>query len=137
MTDKQRRFCEEYLKDRNATQAAIRAGYSKRTAKQIGNSLLQNKESDLWKYIQQETERLKSEAVADAQEIMEFLTSDMRGEKSDEVLAMDGTVVQLKAPTKDRIKAADSLGTRYGMWTDRKEINVQVPVFEGEDDIPD
>ena len=95
MTDNQRRFCEEYLKDRNATQAAIRAGYSKRTAKQIGNSLLQNKESDLWKYIQQETERLKSEAVADAQEIMEFLTSDMRGEKSDEVLAMDGTVVQL------------------------------------------
>ena len=112
MTDKQRRFCEEYLKDRNATQAAIRAGYSKRTAKKIGNNLLRGKDSELWKYIQQETERMKSESVADAQEIMEYLTSVMRGEQSDETLTMDGTVVKLKAPTKDRIKAADSLGKR-------------------------
>lgn len=36
LTAKQQRFCEEYLTDRNATQAAIRAGYSERTAKQTG-----------------------------------------------------------------------------------------------------
>ena len=50
MTARQKRFCDEYLTDLNATQAAVRAGYSKKTAKQIGQQNLTK--LDLKKYIE-------------------------------------------------------------------------------------
>jgi len=57
MNDKQKRFCEEYVKDHNATQAATRAGYSAKTANRMGHSLL--KKIDIKKYIKQ----LQDEAI--------------------------------------------------------------------------
>lgn len=51
LTDKQKRFCEEYLVDLNATQAAIRAGYSEKTARSIANENLTK--PDIQNYIQE------------------------------------------------------------------------------------
>ena len=83
MTDKQKRFCDEYLIDCNATQAAIRAGYSPKTAYSIGEENL--KKPELKTYIDERLEQLHSEKTADAQEVLEYLTSVMRGEHTEQV----------------------------------------------------
>lgn len=92
MTEKRKRFAEEYLFDFNATQAAIRAGYSERTAYSIGQRLL--KDVEVKTYIDAALARLQAENVADAQEVMEYLTSVMRGESQSSVLCLIGDGMQ-------------------------------------------
>ena len=77
MTARQRKFCDEYLISGNATDAAIKAGYSPKTAKSIGQRLLTF--VDLKQYIKTELEKLHSAKIADAQEVLEYLTAVMRG----------------------------------------------------------
>ena len=92
VTDKQKRFCDEYLIDCNATQAAIRAGYSPKTAYSIGEENL--KKPELKTYIDERLEQLHSEKTADAQEVLEYLTSVMRGEHKEQTLALCGDGMQ-------------------------------------------
>ena len=78
MTPRQRKFCDEYLISGNATDAAIKAGYSPKTAKQPGSETLAK--PDLKAYIATELEKLHSAKIADAEEVMKYLTSVMRGD---------------------------------------------------------
>lgn len=140
MTDKQKRFCDEYLIDCNATQAAIRAGYSPKTAKQTGYENLAK--PDLKAYIDEHLEQLHNEKTADAQEVMEYLTSVMRGEHTEQVLRLDGDGVQVvdsvQTPTRDKLKAAELIGKRYGMFKDAVDLGGAVPVvISGGDDLED
>ena len=89
MTDKQRKFCDEYLIDCNGTQAAIRAGYSKKTAYSQGERLLKNVE--VKNYIQEQLNKISSEKTADAKEVIEYLTSVLRGESQAEIVVIEGT----------------------------------------------
>lgn len=89
MNNRQKRFCDEYLIDCNATQAAIRAGYSPKTAKQVGQRLLTY--VDLKNYIDEQLEKLHSEKTADAKEVLEYLTSVMRGTSESEEIVVEGT----------------------------------------------
>jgi len=128
MTNKQKRFCDEYLIDCNATQAAIRAGYSPKTAKQIGQENLTK--PDLREYIDEQLKKLHDAKIADADEVIKYLTSVMRGESTAEVVVIEGegegcsTARRMsKAPDeKERLKAAELLGKRFGLFTDK--INV-------------
>lgn len=128
MTDKQKRFCDEYLIDCNAKQAAIRAGYSPNSAKQIGQENLTK--PDLREYIDEQLKKLHDAKIADADEVIKYLTSVMRGESTAEVVVIEGegegcsTARRMsKAPDeKERLKAAELLGKRYGVFTDK--INV-------------
>ena len=79
MTEKQKRFCDEYLIDCNATQAAIRAGYSPKTANEQGAKLLAK--VSIKAYIDDQLEQLHNKNIADSQEVLEYLTSVMRGER--------------------------------------------------------
>ena len=134
LTAKQRKFCDEYLISGNATDAAIKAGYSPRTAKQIGAENLTK--PDLREYIDAELERLHSEKIADADEIMRYLTSVVRGESESEVVVTeligDGCSearCMKKAPDeKERLKAAELLGKRYGMFSDKVDVSGAIPV---------
>lgn len=139
MTDKQKRFCDEYLIDCNATRAAIRAGYSEKTAKQIGQRMLTN--VDLKTYIDEQLKKIHNEKTADAQEVLEYLTSVMRGEKQDEVLCLVGEGVQdktqIEVSTKDRIKAAELIGKRYGLFKDKLELKGDGAITFVEDLPPD
>ena len=140
VTDKQKRFCDEYLIDCNATQAAIRAGYSKKTANEQGNRLLAN--VSVKAYIDERLEQLHSEKTADAQEVMEYLTSVMRGEHKEQTLALCGDGMQeiqdIDVSAKDRIKAAELIGKRYGMFKDAVDLGGAVPVvISGGDDLAD
>ena len=129
MTDRQRKFCDEYLIDCNATQAAIRAGYSPKTAKSMGNRLLTY--VYIRTYIDEQLAALHDEKVADADEVIKYLTSVMRGESTAEIVVVEGegdgcsSARRInKAPDeKERLKAAELLGKRYGIFTDK--VNVE------------
>ena len=127
MTDKQKRFCDEYLIDCNATQAAVRAGYSPKTAKQTGCENLAK--PDLKAYIDERLEEMHNEKTADAQEVLENLTSVMRGGHKAQVLKLVGegvqTISDIDVGAKDRIKAAELIGKRYGMFKDGLAVEVE------------
>ena len=137
MTAKQKRFCEEYLVDCNATQAAIRTGYSEKTARAIGQRLLTN--VDIKKYIDERLKAIKTEKTADAQEVLEYLTAVMRGEQKEQVPLLVGEgcqeLVQKDISAKDRIKAAELIGKRYGLFTEKVELQGETTV-QIVDDIP-
>lgn len=121
LTQKQQRFVDEYIISGNATQAAIKAGYSKRSAQQTGAENL------LKPVIKAELDRrnaeIKSAKTADMQEVMEYLASVMRGEQTESVATAKGIYDNVPVSAKDRIKAAKLIGKRHGAWTDKKEIN--------------
>lgn len=138
MNSRQKRFCDEYIISGNAKDAAIKAGYSKKTAYSIGNENLNKPE--LQKYINAQLEALHNEQTADAQEVLEYLTSVMRGEKTEQTLQLVGDGMQeitdIDVGAKERIKAAELLGKRYGIWSNRTSVDLNVPViFQGEQDL--
>lgn len=132
MTAKQMRFCDEYLIDLNATQAAIRAGYSKKTARKIGQENLTKR--DIRQYIDARMAEKESELIADQDEVLRYLTSVMRGESRSSVVVVESLGDFMsearemeKAPDeKERLKAAELLGKRYGLYTDRVEQDVDM-----------
>lgn len=130
LTNKQKRFADEYLVDLNATQAAIRAGYSEKTARQIGEQNLSK--LDIKNYIEEQLEQKHNERTADAQEVIEYLTSVLRGESEGEELVNEfqgdgiskAVKVKKKPSEKDKLRAAELLGKRFGIFTDKVENKV-------------
>lgn len=124
MTEKQKRFCDFYIETGNAKEAAIRAGYSEKTAKQIGQENLTK--PDLRAYIDERLAELKNERTADAQEVLEYLTAVMRGEYKEATLIGVGegaqAVVDIDVGAKDRLKAAELLGKRHALFTDKVDL---------------
>lgn len=110
---KELKFAEEWLKTTNATQSAIKAGYSERTAYSAGNRLL--KKVDVKQYIDERLAEMQESSIADTNEVMQFLSSTMRGDIPDQF--------GLDPALNDRIKAAELLGKRYKMFTDKQEIS--------------
>ena len=106
-------FAEEWLKTTNATQSAIKAGYSARTAYSAGNRLL--KKVDVRQYIDERLAEMKESSIADTNEVMQFLSSTMRGDIPDQF--------GLDPALNDRLKAAELLGKRYKLFTDKQEIS--------------
>lgn len=139
LTEKQRRFADEYIISANATQAAIKAGYSPKTAGVIGDENL--KKPYIKTYIDEQLEKLQSKRVADQQEVLEFLTSVMRGEVTEPLLILDGEGTQKLAMVKPSVatrrSAAVDLGKRYGLFVDRQEITqrtIEIKVGEWDAD---
>lgn len=131
LTPKQLAFADYYIELGNAYQAATKAGYSEAYAKGNVVRLLEN--VSVKHYIEKRMEELKSERVADQQEILEYLTSILRGEQTEETLRGIGegaqTIDDIDVSAKDRIKAAEMLGKRYAMWTDKQQVENITPVF--------
>ncbi|ERT24203.1 terminase [Enterococcus faecalis] len=124
MTEKQKRFCDFYIETGNATQAAIKAGYSEKTAAAIGAENLIK--PNLKTYIDERLAELKNERTADAQEVLEYLTAVMRGEYKEATLIGVGegaqAVVDIDVGAKDRLKAAELLGKRHALFTDKVDL---------------
>lgn len=140
MNAKQRKFADEYLIDCNATQAAIRAGYSPKTAKSIGQENLTK--PDLKAYIDEQLERLHNEKTADAQEVLEYLTAVMRGQHREQTLQLVGdgvqTITDIDVSARERLKAAELIGKRYGMFKDNLDVGGSIPVvISGGDELED
>lgn len=132
LNPKQQAFADYYIEIGSAEESALKAGYSKAYARGQSYKLLAN--VGIKTYIDKRMEELQSKRVASQQEVLEYLTSIMRGEQQEEVLRGIGegaqTIDDIDVSAKDRIKAAEMLGKRYAMWTDRQEIKADVtPVF--------
>lgn len=110
---KELKFAEEWLKTTNATQSAIKAGYSERTAYSAGSRLL--KKVDVKKYIDERLAEMQENSIANTNEVMQFLSSTMRGDIPDQF--------GLDPALNDRLKAAELLGKRYKLFTDKQEIS--------------
>lgn len=132
LTAKQRRFCDEYLIDLNATQAAIRAEYSRKSARVIGQENLLK--PAVKAYIQQRMEEKEKELIADQNEVLKYLTSVIRGQSRSSVVVVENIGDYMsearemeKAPDKkERLKAAELLGKAHGIFTDRVEQTVDM-----------
>lgn len=141
LTVKQQAFADYYVEFGNAYQAAVKAGYSESYARGNVVKLLEN--VSVKGYIENRMEELQSERVADQQEIMEYLTSVLRGNIKDEVVMVVGDgdfggsveKEEKRSDTNDRTKAAELLGKRYRMWTEKHEVENITPIFV--DDVPD
>ncbi len=128
LTENQKKFCDEYLIDCNATRA-YKAVYKTckkdETASVCSSKLLRN--AKVKKYIDEQLAKINSEKIADAEEVMEYLTSVMRGESQAEIVVVEGcgdgvtnAVKVSKAPDeKERLKAAELLGKRFGLFKEK------------------
>ena len=140
MNERQRRFADEYIISGNATDAAIKAGYSSKYANTNASKLLQN--TTIKSYIDERLAQFASEKIATQEEVLTYLTSVMRGETQEQTLISIGelgqTITDIDVGAKDRIKAAELLGKRHRLWTDKVEADVSgTVVFANESDIPD
>lgn len=142
MTEKQRIFADEYLKDLNGTRA-YKAAYpnvkkdsvaSAAATRMLGNVNVKS-------YIDDQLEKMHNERTADAQEVLEYLTSIMRGEQEEEVLRGVGmgeqTKTKIDVGAKDRLKAAELLGKRYALFTDKVDLqsgDIVIKVGEWDED---
>lgn len=141
MTAKQKRFCEEFVKTGNATQSAINAGYSEKTANEQGARLLTK--VSIKSYIRSLQDEIKNENIIDATKMQEVLTSIILQESEEEVIVveqcgdgMSEAVTKTKtASNADRIKAIQLLARMQGALDNTATVNVVLPVFGGEDDL--
>ncbi len=108
MTEKQKKFCIEYLKDLNATQAAIRAGYSENTADVIGCENLGK--PNIMTYVKEKLEAIAGPAEKDIYENIIFWR-EMRDDK--------------EAPEAQRLKATELLAKYRGMFTEKVELSTK------------
>ena len=155
LNDKEKQFASEYIINRgNAYKAALSAGYSNYTAKVAYQWLEEPKANstekrnlpfkpDLKKYIDEQVKTLESEKVATAQEVMEYLTSVLRGESKSEIVVVEGLGMgesaarrMMKNPDeKEKLKAADSLAKILGISKEKIDLtSTQVMLV---DDVPE
>lgn len=106
LTDKQKRFCIEYVKSGNATQSAIKVGYSKKNARNIASENLAK--PNIKEYINElmkPKQEQEKKDIAELEEVLAFFTSVMRGEVKDQF--------DLDPALKDRLDAGKELKKRY------------------------
>lgn len=144
LTAKQQRFCDEYLIDLNATQAAIRAGYSKKTARVIGAQNLSK--LAVKNYINERMKEKEAELIADSDEVMRYLTSVLRGQSQSEVVVVENVgdymsearLIQKAPDEKERLKAAELLGKAHQIFVDKVEqtvdMDLNITVDYGDED---
>lgn len=159
LTDKQKKFVEEYLIDLNATQAAIRAGYKPENAQQIGSENLSklvisnaiaNAMAERSRRTGINQDRIVQELARIAfVKITDVVDSDgeINANASDDDLAciesykvedsdsVNGSSSKREVKLASKIKALELLGKHVGMWNDRIQVDVSIPVFGGEDDL--
>jgi len=147
MTNKQWRFADEYLIDCNATRA-YKAAYPRikkdATAQALGSRLLSN--AMVSEYIDRRMKEISSEKIADAKEVMQYLTTVMRGQSKAEIVVVENIGDYMsearrvnKAPDeKEKLKAAELIGKRYRMFTENVSIDGGLQLnFYGENSLED
>lgn len=145
MTDRQQKFADEYIIDCNATRA-YKAAYPNvkkdSVARANGSRLLTN--ANIKTYIEERLAEISDQKTAKAQEVMEYLTSVMRGESTASVVVVEGygegcseaKIIEKPPDEKERLKAAELLGRRYAMFTEKvkQESTTKVVIVDDLDE---
>lgn len=137
LTEKQKRFIDYYIETGNATESAIKAGYSPKTAAETGYENL--RKPQIKQAIDEQLKKMSDKRIMKAEEVMQLLTSIARNEVEEDVVVFgeDGPEITTKGMSaKDRIKALELIGKRYTLWTDKTQLEGTVGV-QIVDDIDD
>ena len=145
LTEKQKAFCDYYIETNNATDSYYRAGYKVRTdgaARANASRLLTN--DNIREYIDHRLKELEDKRIANAKEVLEYLTSVLREEVDEEVVVVEGIgdgsseakIIRKAVGIRERNKAAELLGRRYALFTDNVDVKGTVGV-QIIDNIPD
>lgn len=146
MNERQKHFADEYIISKNATQSAIVAGYSEKTAYSIGQRLLKNVE--ISEYIKKRTEELFDERSMTIAEALAISASIARGDvqkgyskktvKTDDGDEITETTYEFTPSIEERQRSVDHILKINGAYLERKEIEVTgAVVFSNESEIPD
>ena len=163
LTPKQEKFIKEYMIDLNGQQAAIRAGYSVKSAKEIASEMLTkpNIQAALGKKQAEQSKRLGISAdrvmnelakigFANITDLANVNTAKVNLAASrDDTAAIqsvrvktiptnDGKIVEREIKTHDKIKALENIGRRLGMWNDKLSVDGNISLnFLGENELPE
>lgn len=118
LTEKERIFADEYIKTTNATQSAIKAGYAENSASVTGSKML--RKPKVRQYIDAVMNERSKNTIATADEVLEYLTGVMCGEEKD-AFGLDVSVA-------DRTKAAELLGKRHMLFTDKVKLDAEIEI---------
>ena len=118
LTKKERIFADEYIKTTNATQSAIKAGYAENSASATGSKML--RKPKVRQYIDAVMNERSKNTIATADEVLEYLTRVMCGEEKD-AFGLDVSVA-------DRTKAAELLGKRHMLFTDKVKLDAEIEI---------
>ena len=140
MNEKEKKFCDEYLTDFNKTAAAVRAGYSKTYAWEAAARILKMPQAK--EYINKKLNSISSKKTAQAEEVLEYLTAVMRGEKWGKASIPTGENLPAEKDgaitVRDRMKAAELLGRLYGVFSEKGGSEEIIPVvISGENELTD
>lgn len=146
MNERQKHFADEYIISKNATQSAIKAGYSEKTARSIGQKLLTK--ADISEYIQKRTEELFDERSMTIAEALAISASIARGDVqkgySKSTVKKDGkekvveSTYEFTPSIEERQRSVDHILKVNGAYLERKEIELSgAVVFTNESEIPD
>lgn len=138
LTEKQRRFVDYYVETGNASEAARRAGYAEKAAYRTGSENL--RKPQVKAAIDARLKEFEDKRIAKADEVMQFLTSTLRGEVKEERVVVEGTgegrsdarIIKVQVSARDRLEAAKSLLKRYPMQLDAKEQKLKLQKLEAE-----
>ncbi|WP_417082928.1 terminase small subunit [Mitsuokella jalaludinii] len=138
LTEKQRRFVDYYVETGNASEAARRAGYAEKAAYRTGSENL--RKPQVKAAIDARLKELEDKRIAKADEVLQFLTSTLRGEVKEERVVVEGTgegrsdarIITVQVSARDRLGAAKSLLKRYPMQLDAKEQKLKLQKLEAE-----
>ena len=141
MTPRQEKFCVEYLIDLNATQAAIRAGYSKRTAEALASRLLRN--VNIRSRIKELQDKVFEDGMMSAAEALWRLSKAGRGELKEEVVVTEGVgdgfseakIIKKQISARDQIKALELMGKRHDLFSADTKIEMVPVIIAGEREI--
>ena len=140
LTVKQKAFADFYIELGNATEAYVKAGYkaSKREIAEVeGCKLLRNPKVEA--YIKEREKQIENDRIAKAEEVLAFLSASLRGEVLEEVVSTETVegmvkpvILKKQLSAKDRIKAAELLGKRYALFTEKVDLegNVGVTIID-------
>ena len=118
LTEKERIFADEYIKTTNATQSAIKAGYAENSASVTGSKML--RKPKVRQYIDAVMNERSKNTIATADEVLQYLTRVMNGEEKD-AFGLDVSV-------NDRTKAAELLGKRHMLFTDKVKLDAEIEI---------
>ena len=118
LTEKERIFADEYIKTTNATRSAIKAGYAENSASVTGSKML--RKPKVRQYIDAVMNERSKNTIATADEVLEYLTKVMNGEEKD-AFGLDVSVA-------DRTKAAELLGKRHMLFTDKVKLDAEIEI---------
>lgn len=137
LTKRQKEFADEYMKTGNATESAIKAGYSTKTAYAIGNEAL--KKSKIKEYINQKQEKIEEKITMNIAERQQFLVDIILGNIKDTKIILNEqrryTPVEVVPSLDIRLKASDQLNRMQGVYTSTLNVNANMRSTANFDDI--